>query len=141
MILEGVKSTHEKYFLKSAAEVREISLYLKTFGDAFEELNEFEKTEVLLEFKFELHSLIRPFLSRLPKKTQSEYEDKFKEAKANQIPCYFRCPKCNYEGATLQDGKQLLAHLTLRCKNCGKTFFITSVPLAWDKKLGKEFYA
>jgi len=140
LILEGVKSAHKKYFIGHPIGPGEMRPYLETFARAFEELNDFEKAEVILNFKSELHSIIRPLIKELPKKIRESYVDKFKRAEPYQVVCFFRCPNCSSQDASLQDARKLLTSLTVKCEKCGGEFYLTSLPLSWDVEYAKEFY-
>ncbi|MBS7621494.1 hypothetical protein KEJ32_05220, partial [Candidatus Bathyarchaeota archaeon] len=47
--------------------------------------------------------------------------EKVRQAEPHQIVCYVKCPHCNYNGFSLQNGCKLLStKFTVLCEKCQK---------------------
>jgi transcription elongation factor Elf1 len=127
LILEGLKLAHRRFFAECFADSEEVRMYIETFGESFTDLSDYEKADVIAGFRYEFHSLVKPFLNGLPEELRSKYREKFKKAKAYQVVCLFKCPKCGYADASLQDARRLLGQFVVKCEECKQESYLTTL--------------
>lgn len=135
LILEGIKEAHKKFFLSKGLSPEDLKVYFLTFGEAFEMLSKIERMDIIAAFRYEYNTLIRHLIKSLPNEIKEEWERMMREAGLHQMVCLFKCPKCGYEGASLQDVEKVLKAYTVKCEKCGGESSLAYLARYYDKAI------
>lgn len=135
LILKGVREAHKKFFLLEGLSPEDLKAYLLTFGEAFEMLSKTERMDVVAAFKYEYDTLMRHLIRVFPRELREKCEEMMRQAGLHQIVCMFKCPKCGYEGASLQVVEDVLRTYTVRCGKCNVESSLAYLPRYYDKEI------
>jgi len=138
-ILRGLKDAYRE--LSLLAPIAEEELCLEAFSEAFNELTEYEKKDVMAAFRYEYNSLVDMIIRRMkpPKEFYRRYMRMRSETSLDQIVCLFECPKCGYRGPSIQSLEEILSSYRVKCPKCGAQHKLTRLPSYVDRKSIEQF--
>jgi len=138
-ILRGLKDAYKELTLLTP--IAEEELCLEAFSEAFNELAEYEKKDVMAAFRCEYNSLIDTIIkkTKLPKEIYKKYMRMRSEASLDQIVCLFKCPKCGHSEPSIQSLEDILSSYRVKCPKCGAQHKLTRLPSYADQKNIEQF--
>jgi len=138
-ILRGLKDAYRE--LSLLASIAEEELCLEAFSEAFNELAEYEKKDVMAAFRCEYNSLVDMIIRKmkLPKEIYRRYMRMRSEASLDQIVCLFECPKCGYRGPSIQSLEEILSSYRVKCPRCRSLHKLAHLPSYVDRKSSELF--
>jgi len=123
-VLEGVFEALKNCFRIPPTE--ESKQLISIMCNSFQKLAEEDKLMVTQTFKTIVHDAIYHRIGRRENLKKS-FIEKVKQTQPHQIVCYTKCPHCNYNGFSIQDGFKILSsNFTLQCEKCQKQINIYS---------------
>jgi len=138
-ILRGLKDAYKK--LSFSFQTAEDELCLEAFSEAFNELADYEKKDVMAAFRCEYNSLINLIIRKMkiPRKVRRRFIHMRSKASLDQVVCLFECPKCNYRGPSIQSVEEILSSYRVKCPMCGSRHKLVYLPRYVDKESVKLF--
>jgi len=138
-ILRGLKDAYRE--LSLLAQIVEGEICLEAFSEAFNDLAEYEKKDVMAAFRFEYDSLVDMIIRKMeiPEEIYGRYRSMRSEASLDQIVCLFECPKCGYRGPSIQSLEEILSSYRVKCPRCRSHHKLTHLPRYVDRKSSELF--